>query len=618
MKLKFVIFLLLSISIFKITLSQQVIEFMNTPPVIDGELDHSEFQNQLRPFPIIEKSNNANFDIPASYFLGYGSSFLYLYIQFDSDEIIMRDRAYQNGDGFHMVIAKPLEDDSATDEFYVLAFSPDKKAFGHKKIWYYNVDLSREKLGDEVKFEVHTANNKAGFELLIPWKSIQPYHPWLSKEIGFNLCFVKAIGDIEKNYYFLVNDNKIQSEQSKRKYEKLRFLPPRQSDGITLQLGSNHIRSNEFPTIKIGSVLNKETIQDYLVKIYSGENQLISKQKFKKLHPIGLFKEELVLDKQLLAPGGYRINIEADGKKIDYYLTVLPKYNFEVIQNKLDQFRGKISNGTYNTLSLYNKEIKSALNELKKYENSYEIRASISEISENIKQLKNGKDPLLQRKGVFRRGFLSRIDSTIRPYSIYIPDNYKKDKKYPLLVYLHGSGEDERSLFYCPKIKEDFIILTPNGRGTSNCYATNSSQIDIEEAIEDLTKNYKIDTSNIILSGFSMGGYGVYQTYFHHPKRYKAIAILSGHPDLGPKWGFPEGKDFLKDENLKKFNDVPIFVFHGQEDRNCPFELTKILVKKFKTNGCEVKFNTEKSGHNGMNKINQQEYHQWLREQIKK
>jgi len=103
----------------------------------------------------------------------------------------------------------------------------------------------------------------------------------------------------------------------------------------------------------------------------------------------------------------------------------------------------------------------------------------------------------------------------------------------------------------------------------------------------------------IILAGFSMGGYGVYRTYFESPELFSALAIFSGHPDLANKWGVPgEHPNFLDYKNLECFSGVPVFIFHGGMDRNCPVELTMELVERLERAGANVEFYVdENKGH---------------------
>ena len=60
------------------------------------------------------------------------------------------------------------------------------------------------------------------------------------------------------------------------------------------------------------------------------------------------------------------------------------------------------------------------------------------------------------------------------------------------------------------------------------CLYRRPRQEDIREAIADVCRHYPIDRSNIVLAGFSMGGYGVYRTHYETPGMYKALAVFCG------------------------------------------------------------------------------------------
>ena len=115
----------------------------------------------------------------------------------------------------------------------------------------------------------------------------------------------------------------------------------------------------------------------------------------------------------------------------------------------------------------------------------------------------------------------------------------------------------------------------------------------------------------------SMGGYGVYRTYYEHPELYAAIAVLSGHPNLAQKWGGENELNFLDAENLKKFRSVPIFIFHGRNDLNCPFNLTENLVKTLQSKNLDVTFVIGEEGHSSMSESDRGKYHEWLKQQVK-
>lgn len=89
------------------------VDFLESPPVIDGRLDDSLWFLPERQFAFAYVLQNDSV-IPASYRLAYGAGFFYVYLEASADHLICRDRAYQNGDGFHLVIAAPRLDGAPT------------------------------------------------------------------------------------------------------------------------------------------------------------------------------------------------------------------------------------------------------------------------------------------------------------------------------------------------------------------------------------------------------------------------------------------------------------------------------------------------------------------------
>jgi predicted esterase len=258
-------------------------------------------------------------------------------------------------------------------------------------------------------------------------------------------------------------------------------------------------------------------------------------------------------------------------------------------------------------------DIKSRLEGLKNYEPCPEMLKDMTDLLLYVSRAKTGRDSLLNKTGTFRRGYYSAAGNEFRPYTIRVPSKFTRSNDYPLLVYLHGSGDDDRVAFKMEPVSGDSCIeLYPNGMGTSNVYCTPESQSDIKDAINDVIQNYPIDISNIILTGFSMGGYGAYRTFFEQPERFKAIAVFSGHPDLANVWlgeGYP---NFLIDKYYSVFKNKKMFIFHGTEDRNCPFTITSEFTGKLKNAGAEVEFITEETGHTAPSEESRQVFLDWL------
>lgn len=165
-------------------------------------------------------------------------------------------------------------------------------------------------------------------------------------------------------------------------------------------------------------------------------------------------------------------------------------------------------------------------------------------------------------------------------YLLYLPKDYEtSDKKYPLMLFLHGAGEsgndlDKVKVHGPPKIVESktdfpFIVVSPQspGRGW---------QPDVLNGLlDDVIAKYRVDTDRVYLTGLSMGGYGTWSLAAAHPDRFAAIAPICGG-------GNPE--------DAAKLKEIPMWVFHGAKDSVVPLDRSQVMVDAVKAAGGDVQF----------------------------
>jgi len=156
-------------------------------------------------------------------------------------------------------------------------------------------------------------------------------------------------------------------------------------------------------------------------------------------------------------------------------------------------------------------------------------------------------------KGNFSKEIKSKIELN---YILQLPKNQKE--KFPLLVFLHGSGERGTDLelvkshspfTYQHLIKSPVAILAPQCPANM-VWDTNA----VYELIIDITTKYNIDKSRIYLTGLSLGGWGAWKLVQEHPDVFAAVA-----PVCGPKYIF-------MDEDFIKLKNIPIHIYHGAVD----------------------------------------------------
>jgi S-formylglutathione hydrolase FrmB len=183
-------------------------------------------------------------------------------------------------------------------------------------------------------------------------------------------------------------------------------------------------------------------------------------------------------------------------------------------------------------------------------------------------------------------------------YCVYLPASYdagakaKPRQRYPVLYFLHGLGDNERTLFNSGgwtllddlrqkhKIGE-FLIAAPEGGSTFYINSADGSMrysnFFLEEFIPFIERKYRIesDRKHRAISGISMGGYGALHFAFAHPELFSAVsaqsaALITESPqelDAAARSGAPRGK------LLAKVFGNPIDARHWKS--NSPFELAR-------------------------------------------
>jgi hypothetical protein len=146
-----------------------------------------------------------------------------------------------------------------------------------------------------------------------------------------------------------------------------------------------------------------------------------------------------------------------------------------------------------------------------------------------LKQLNEGKPSWLTAKGCLVRGYRSRIDGSVQPYALKIPDNYDPKKPIRLDVILHGFAPTMNEANFIAArdtgkpatAGQDYIRLEVFGR-LNNGYRW-CGETDVLEAMDSVKSRYAIDPDRIVLRGFSMGGAGAWGVGLHYPDMWAAF-----------------------------------------------------------------------------------------------
>lgn len=192
--------------------------------------------------------------------------------------------------------------------------------------------------------------------------------------------------------------------------------------------------------------------------------------------------------------------------------------------------------------------------------------------------------------------FHSDVDDTEQPYGLYIPKNFDENRKYPLVIMLHGAGSNHRLALRrvfgksnasgetdveasrtFPAFRDvDYIVASPYARGTMGYQGI--AEKDVMDVLADVKKRFKIDEDRTYLTGLSMGGGGSLWIGLTRPDTWAAIAPVCPAP--------PQGTSDLAANG----GNLPFYFFHGDKDQAVPVTVSRDWTKNLKELGASVEY----------------------------
>lgn len=196
------------------------------------------------------------------------------------------------------------------------------------------------------------------------------------------------------------------------------------------------------------------------------------------------------------------------------------------------------------------------------------------------------------------------------PVYIKLPAGFDPEKTYPLVVGLHGYGDnaekfaslwDNRTLAidfiyaameapYAFQVGKEigyswFLRMDPEEHAELVNRAGGMTDANVLAGIDLLKNEYKID--KVYLLGFSQGAGLTYITGLKHPELFAGIAPFGGWMDT----------DIIMEDDLNSAKNLPVLIVHGSQDTMVEIDAARKAEEILKNHGFNVRFITFEGGH---------------------
>ncbi len=209
-------------------------------------------------------------------------------------------------------------------------------------------------------------------------------------------------------------------------------------------------------------------------------------------------------------------------------------------------------------------------------------------------------------------GFLDRVvvvNKNQYRYQVFVPREFTRSKMWPVIIALHGGGTYGndgirpteggfgRAIRSSPNGFPAIVIFPQAHADGTPGWQLEGGQAAIAE-LDMAIKEFNGDPNRVILTGLSAGGNGTWSLASRYPERFAAIVPVCGfifkfkgstsgidYPALAPAdAGDPYA--FI----AKKVATIPVWIFHGDADKNVTVEESRKMAAALKSIGANVQY----------------------------
>ncbi len=582
---------------------------------IDGDLQDwttvPEIPIQLTPGGQVFSSSS---DLTVTARFSFDAGYFYAAVTVVDDRVEFPDRGRREGDGFYLTFVDPAAG-NAESRPLIFGFS----RFGNEPFAVIaRAEDDTVPVVRDVQLQIKWNEDKkqVAYELAIPWKYFPDFRPLLQSQWSVNLSYDDLDGG-QKKVVQLVSDPDYEPDNpAPKKSLPCEFVvgPPRSLEFQSL-LNANHFYPEDERKLNL-AVHSPTEEKGWQVRLIASTTVGNFPTEKSLSFESGLNILNLPIEIEKTTTGIVDLSlgiIDSQGRlryTDDNRFFILDRKQFEGYEAKLSELRGGEVAGrdivfreSLPTLEIRLHWIKEFMEKSPPFADLQKVQIWNQDVNDLMRKVEEEKPALFPTGRIAQLGYRTDSDESLRSYSVFVPDWVDSKTQLPLLVTLAGGRINARgaifgltSNYFGPRTRKragDFFILAPEVENPSSWYIGADGQR-IVEAIEHLKRIYSINAENIILDGYSRGGYGALRLALQNPGVYKGVIIRSGHLIPPENSGAENIKDMI--ERAKGLN---ILIIHGDKDKDAPIDDVRAIVARLEEQKANIRFIEVKGAGSG-------------------